>query len=284
MRTGLSSALVSAYLKRLGLPQHIPVSMTGLTSLIQAHVARIPYGNVDIHTGAAVSTLDPSTSAERLLSGRGGYCFHLAPPFCALLNSIGFEANIYPGQVVNHTSAPPEPAHPNHAVVVVRCLPDAPNEVILADVGIGDGPRSPVPLRPGVFREPPFAYGLEPVGESWRFVHDARGGFAHFDVDVRTAVAAEDFTESHHKLSTLPESIFVQVFMVQRVDDGLIEKLVNRTFKRLTSAGTAETLVESEAQLSALLRDTFELDLSAAERKAIWNGLLHRESQLRGSL
>ena len=278
----LSAPLVQRYLKGLGLLHAPRPTMSGLATLLRAHLARIPYGNLDIHTGKPVSPLEPADAlAERLLCGRGGYCFHLAPPFCALLNSLGFDARIYPGQVVSHPGSPPEPASPNHAVVIVSSLADAPTQHILADVGIGDGPRNPVPLRPGVVKhEAPFVFGIERLdggASSWRFLHDARGGFAHFDVSVEAPVSFEAFIEPHRQLSTLPESIFVQTFTVQRVDDGLIEKLVNRSFLRVTSAGTTKVVIETERQFGSLLGETFELNVSDADRGAIWRSVLDRE-------
>lgn len=276
----LCAPLVRRYLTRLGLPHAPPPNMAGLSSLLKAHVARIPYGNLDTHTGKPVSQLAPfDAAAERLLEGRGGYCFHLAFPFAALLNALGFDAGIYRGQVINHPGSPPEPAEPNHAVVLVSNVPDAPTPKVMADVGIGDGFRHAVPLRSGVVHEPPFAYELEHLGGTrWRFLHDAtRGGFKHFDVDAGERATVEAFVEPHRLLSTLPESIFVQTLMVMRVDEGLIEKIVNRRFRRMTAAGTTETLIETEAKLGELLRDTFELSVSDAERSAIWRSLLSRE-------
>ena len=280
----LSAALVQGYLQRLGLTHAPRPSMDSLSSLLQAHVARIPYGNLDIHSGSSISSLQQpmDAAASRLLSRRGGYCFHLAPPFCALLRTLGFDANIFRGQVVNHPGSSPEPARPNHAVVIVSNLEDAPTEMVLADVGIGDGPRSPVPLRPGLFDEAPFAYGIERLGESsWRFLHDERGGFSHFDVDCEAPAIIDDFVEPHRILSTVKESYFVQVFTVQRVDHGLIEKIVNRRYRRLTSAGTSEVPIDSEQHLGELLRGRFELSVPPADRSAIWRWLLAREDQER---
>ena len=61
--------------------------------------------------------------------------------------------------------------------------------------------------------------------------------------------------------------------------EGLVEKIINRSFRRLTSAGTTETLIESEGHLGALLRDTFGLELSTAERAAIWRRLVERAAR-----
>lgn len=279
----LNASQCHNYLKRLGLPTDMtsqPPTMAGLATLVRAHVARIPYENIDIHKDAPLSALEPVEAAvERLTHDRrGGYCFHLAPPFCALLNSMGFNAHIYRGQVINHPGLD-EPANPNHAVVMVSHLADAPTDLVLADVGIGDGPRNPVPMRPGAFHEPPFVYGIEPLAEErWRFVHDTRGGFVHFDVDASSPAAVSEFALPHQQLSTLPESHFVRNFTVQRVDDGIIEKIVNRSFRTLCRAGSTATLIESEEHLDGLLKRTFGLDLDAADRGAVWRSILARES------
>ena len=273
--------------------------MATLSSLMQAHVARIPWGNIDIHTGAPVSPLPqpPDVAAERVLDGRGGYCFHLVPPFCALLNSLGFHANIYRGQLYNHRDSDFGSNANAHAVVLVSGVADAPTQQVLADIAIGDGPRNPMPLREGVHHDAnTFAYRLEQVGDArerrerqrrqlrgggdggrWRFVHDARGGFQHFDFDTGPPVDMSAFAEPHRLLSTLPESVFVQTFTVQRVDDGHIDKIVNRVFRRLSADSTTEEPIGSAQRLGSLLRETFELSVSDADVQAIWDGMLRRE-------
>ena len=88
------------------------------------------------------------------------------------------------------------------------------------------------------------------------------------------------FAEPHRLLSTLPESVFVQTFTVQRVDDGHIDKIVNRVFRRLSADSTTEEPIGSAQRLGSLLRETFELSVSDEDVQAIWDGMLRREHVL----
>lgn len=58
-------------------------SLENLNTLVCAHVDKVAYENVDIHAGRVAPVLDAVKSAERIVSGRGGYCFILVR--CAMV-------------------------------------------------------------------------------------------------------------------------------------------------------------------------------------------------------
>ena len=66
---------------------------------------------------------------------------------------------------------------------------------------------------------------------------------------------------------------------LQRIDEGLIEKIVNRSFRRLTREGTTEALIESEDHFGDLLCGTFGLTVPDEDRSAIWRSILSREER-----
>src|SRR5258705_13620241 len=85
---------VDAYLARLGLAQSgpgrlSPPSAEGLAMLQRAHLQHVPYENLDIQLGRP-TTINPYESTARILSGRGGYCYHLNGAFSLLLSALGY--------------------------------------------------------------------------------------------------------------------------------------------------------------------------------------------------
>ena len=85
------TALLDTYLKRIGLagPAGAPTLET-LRRLHTAHVAAIPFENLDILLGRGVS-LDAGRLRDKLIDQRrGGYCFEQNTLFQDVLREIGF--------------------------------------------------------------------------------------------------------------------------------------------------------------------------------------------------
>ncbi|MGH3491318.1 MAG: arylamine N-acetyltransferase family protein, partial [Actinopolymorphaceae bacterium] len=187
-----------------------PPSAELLRRLHHAQLDRVPYENLEIQLGRP-TTIDPRESANRIVTGRGGYCYHLNGSFAGLLLSLGFDVALARGAPLDPGAD--SPAWGAHMVLLVGIG----SETWIPDVGLGDGYRDPIPLVAGeALTQGPFAYRLEQVGEPfWRFHHDPRASIAGFDFDV-TPVPLGAFTSMHGYLSTSPESSFVQKLVVQR--------------------------------------------------------------------
>src|SRR5690242_7789113 len=91
---------VDGYLRRLGLQELAGAApgAEGLRTLHRAHVERIPYENLDIWRGRP-TPLDAAGSVNRVLQGRGGYCFHLNGAFALLLEALGYGVTRHVGGV-----------------------------------------------------------------------------------------------------------------------------------------------------------------------------------------
>lgn len=259
---------VPAFLRRLGLTDAEPPSVAALTRLHQSYVERVPYETVDIQLGR-VTSIDPADSVARVLAGRGGYCFHLNGAFAELLEALGYHVTRHPAGV--QTTADLEPAITRrHLALTVRDLPDS-DEVWLVDAGLGDGLHSPLPLRPGVHRQGPFAFELGPstaAAGAWRLGHDARGSFhaMHFAPDD---VGLDHFTDRHVHLSTSPESGFVRTFGVLRVDGRGWDVLRALTLSRVAGT-TTKTLLADRADWFAALADVYGLVVDPDDREPLW--------------
>ena len=251
-----------------------PPSAAALRRLHAAHVERVAYEAIEIQLGRP-TTVDPHEAAERIVRRhRGGYCYHLNGAFSVLLEGLGYDVVWHRAGVENHGEArPPGPDIANHLALTVHGLEGG---VWLVDVGLGDGPHEPLPLREGVFVQGPFRYRLrrsevEPGG--WRFDHAAGGSFAGMDFRATRASVA-DFGERHTFLSTSPTSGFVRTCTVYRRDAGGVDSLKGCVLRREGGSGLPEPrTIDTAEEWFDVLDRMFGLplhDVDAAARGALW--------------
>jgi arylamine N-acetyltransferase len=266
---------VAGYLNRLGIVDPGRPSPEGLAALHRAHVERVPYENLHIHLGLA-TTINPYDSAARILTGRGGYCYHLNGAFSLLLSALGYSVRWHLAGVQARDEPKPVGANGNHLALTVHGLPARgnPDGMWLVDVGLGDGPYDPLPLRTGEFVDGPFRYGLAPSGVEflgWRYTHDPAGTFVGFDMRADVALPS-DFQPMHEWMSTAPESPYARLVSVQRRDATGVDTLRGRVLYRMP-AGDDRRELTSQAEWYEALADVFGLTLSDVgpyERDALW--------------
>lgn len=240
-------------------------SPEGLRALHRAFLARVPYENLEIQLGRPTS-IHPVESAEHILTGRGGYCYHLNGTFATLLASLGYD--------VTTIEANPHFDNPDswgwHAVALVRFS----ETTFVADVGLGDGFIDPIELREHTDRQDPFIYALERQGsDTWRFRHDPRGTVDGFDMRLQPRPLAA-FHAKHEWQSTSPESSFVRKLTVQsrRADHVLI--LRSCVLTRLDADGKHSTDIDGAAEWWDIIQGEFGLHLpqiDSATREALWS-------------
>ncbi|MEO3790650.1 arylamine N-acetyltransferase [Nonomuraea sp. B10E15] len=265
----------AAYLRRLGLPglRGAPVSVENLRALHVAHVERVPYEVLEIWLGRP-TTVDPVESAERIIRGRGGYCYHLNGAFSELIGALGYDVTRHVGGVQTRGIGPGVTG--NHLVLTVRGLPadGNPGGEWLVDVGLGDGLHEPIPLVAGSSRQGPFTYGLRPsevAPGGWRFDHDPSGSFEGMDFDpAPTDISA--FVSMHGHLTTSPTSGFVRVAVVQRRDGSGVDLLRGLELRRV-GTGAHTIMLDTARDYFAALADVFALpldDVSPEEKEKLW--------------
>ncbi|TKK86431.1 arylamine N-acetyltransferase [Herbidospora galbida] len=261
---------IDAYLHRLGLPRE-PPGVEALFALQRAHVERVPYETTEIWLGRS-TTVDPHESAARIVSGRGGYCFHLNGALSELLSGLGYAVTRHFGGVQG-SAADPAGARGNHLVLTVGGLPteDNPSGEWLVDAGLGDAIHSPLPLIEGAYDQGPFTYRLRPSEAEpggWRLDHDPRGSFVGMDFrKVPTEMTA--FESEHVRLSTSPESGFVRVLAIQRRDATGVDSVRGLVLTRVGADSTSTTL-DREGDYFAALADVFGLCPTGEERAILW--------------
>ncbi|MFI9553787.1 arylamine N-acetyltransferase [Nonomuraea endophytica] len=263
---------VAAYLSRIGRPDlNAPPSADNLRELHIAHIERVSYEALQIWLGRP-TTVDPLESANRIIGGRGGYCYHLNGAFSLLATALGYEVTKHLAGAQQDAATGPHLAG-NHLVLTVR-LPDG---EWLVDLGLGDAIREPLPLVAGTYRQGPFEYGLRPseiAPGGWRFDHDPLGSFIGMDFGPAPAQMS-DFADKHRELTTSPESGFVRIAVVQRRDAGGVDTMRGLVLTRIGDR-SLRTTITTQADYFAALADVFGLpmaDVSAREREKLWRRL-----------
>ncbi|HEY3190892.1 MAG TPA: arylamine N-acetyltransferase [Solirubrobacteraceae bacterium] len=203
---------LNAYLDRIGLD-----SPQNLAAVHRAHVASIPFENLDPRRGVPVS-LDSDALERKLVTGRrGGYCFEQNLLLWAALEALGAEVEPLLARV--RFGAPPGVTRPRtHLVLRVH----AEGGVWLADVGFGVGTLlEPLPFGPG--------QAHDQAGWHFRILEDADEHVVQTMADgdwqdlygfVLQAVPLVDIETSNWFTSTHPRSPFVTslIVSVQRQD------------------------------------------------------------------
>jgi arylamine N-acetyltransferase len=266
---------VEGYLGRLGLSRPARPDPAWLYAAHRAHMTRVPYENLEIQLDRP-TTVDPAESIARIARGRGGYCFHLNGAFGTLLACLGYRVTRHLGQVRGNPDEWDLPELTiNHQVLVVRCVDDQDAEYFV-DCGLGDAPFEPMPLKAGESVQGPFRYRLEPwAGHpgGWRFVHDPRAGSFPTMVFAPEPVEVSAFAAAHERLSTAPDSGFVEAAVAARRDAEAIEVLRGRVFARIDADGRTRRVIDSRAEWYELLADVYGLELrdtDAAARERLW--------------
>eukprot|EP00729_Bicosta_minor_P004650 gene4650-32279_t len=265
----LPVSLVAAYLQKILGP-----SLENLNTLVCAHVDKVAYENVDIHAGRVAPVLNAVKSAERIVSGRGGYCFILVDAFAALLTHLGYTVSLHTAACGDHPQA--RKTWGNHVVAVVH-FKDGTKRV--ADVGLGDGARMtfpPIDLKhhpdtpninpasPATASPAPAPTPATPTTSPAAIASTSTSIAAGFDVSLASsAKSVAEFTDFHNHLWVDPASCFVSAGVI-----------IHRKTPADEGAHVVLHVADTEEEWHTLVTETFGLelkaDLSDDECKVLW--------------
>ncbi|HWG00793.1 MAG TPA: arylamine N-acetyltransferase [Trebonia sp.] len=257
---------LDAYLRRIGVAGPVAPSEATLAALQRAHLAAIPFENLDIMLGRPVRVDLASIQAKLVDGGRGGYCFEHGQLFGAALERIGFAVE----RLLARVPRPDGPVSPRtHLTLRVR-TPDRLG-VWLADVGFGSSPPAPLSLRR-------LRSGGPQVLDGWVYEvvpdeHDGTWQLREFqDQEWITLyrfddqrVYPVDVVLANHYTSTHPDSWFTRTPVVAHRAPGTITSLRGRTFTVTSPGRVKERRTLSDAEWRRSLRDVFGLTFTPAE-------------------
>jgi len=231
---------VDAYLARIAYTG--PREPTGavLDALHEAHVAAIPFENLDVRLHRPISLALPDIEAKLVGDGRGGYCFEQNALFAAVLREMGFtvhtlEARVRGGDLFLRPRT--------HMALAV----DLPSGRRLCDVGFGsDGPQRSVPLDGTVSEQGLTAFRIAPEGDD-RVLQTRRAGSLCdlYVFSLRPALPV-DYEVANHYTATWPRSGFVQTATVQWTRRGERHVLRGPVHVRITAEGEERRTVTLE--------------------------------------
>jgi N-hydroxyarylamine O-acetyltransferase len=265
---------LSAYLDRIGFDGRPAADWPTLERLQRLHLLAIPYENLDVLLGRAV-TIDPAAAFDKLVTRRrGGWCYEMNGLFGWALAQIGFPVVRLASGVLR--SAFGESSLGNHLVLRV----DIEGGPFLADVGLGDGPLRPFAIREASFTAGDHAYRVETIEDGWWRLHNRPGGRPpDFDFHVDHIDEAL-LSQRCVTLQTDPQSIFVQNLICQRYVPGGHVQLLGRVLQKRAGGQTSERILTSAGDLTYVLAVDFGLDEPAAA--GLWPKICERHAELFG--
>jgi len=218
---------LDAYLRRIGYGTKVVPDLTTLRALAVAHVAAIPFENLNPLLGVPVD-LEPAALERKLVqNGRGGYCFEQNLLFAYVLHTIGFTVS---GLIARVLWGQPEEAATAQTHMLLRV--ELAGESWLSDVGFG-GQVLTGALRLQADIEQPTGhepFRLVTVDGDWRMQSLVRGRWLSlYRFDLRRSRPI-DYVVANHYVSTHPASRFVNNLIMARTAAGRRLSLLNREF------------------------------------------------------
>ena len=243
-------------LERIGLSSAPAPNAAGLRTLHRAYVAHVPFENLAVQLGES-APLELRPLVDRILTGgRGGYCFEANTVLHALLESLGFSVERRQA-IVGPRDLHARGAPTDHLALVAKTADEG---EFIAEGGFGEGPTQPLPLAVGHPRSGAFSYAIDREGDGWWVGQHEFGSAPGFRLADEAASLA-DFQAHHARISTAPESRFVQTLVVQRPFDDHILALRSRT---LSTSGPGydgdPRVLEDSADFATTLDQSFGID------------------------
>jgi N-hydroxyarylamine O-acetyltransferase len=245
---------LGAYLARVGATE-----TATLAELHRAHVAAIPFENLDIRLGRGIAVDLDSVQAKLVGARRGGYCYEHGLLFAAALERLGHRVQRLLGRVGGYTEAPRGRTH-------MALLVGAGGDRWLADVGFGGGLLEPIPFVAGAeHRQGGWTFRLRPAGPGWELQERRPDGWATLYGFADERQYPADVVVANHYTATAPRSPFVNRTVVTRKDEHALRELVDR---RLTVTRPDFTSDVRDVELADVLPE-LGLQLGPAELRGL---------------
>lgn len=253
---------LEGYLQRIGFVGEPRADVATLRALATAHIAAIPFENLNPLLGTPVSLELAAIETKLVKNLRGGYCFEQNGLFLAALKAIGFDAT---GLIARVLWNQPEDAEVPQTHMLVRV--EVEGESWLADVGFGSMALGGA-LRLVVDEAQPTS--LEPFrlitdGTQWRtqaLVRDQWRTLYRFRLQPAETI---DYVVGNHFTSTYPSSHFRHGLIVARTLSDRRLGLRNREFVVHALGHESERrILRSTDEIKRVIEEQFGIRLPAS--------------------
>ena len=258
-QTGLLD--LDAYLARVGFHGSPEPTGATLAALHPAHVAAIPFENLDVILGRGIRVDLGSVQAKLVAARRGGYCYEHGVLFAAVLERIGFQVDRLLARI-GYNPGFPRPR--THMALHVTGR----DGQWLADVGFGAGLLEPLPWDSSgqPHRQGGWTYQItSPEAGTW--VTRQASGDGWLDMYTLTAEPqhASDVEMANYFTSTNPRSPFTGHAIVMRKTAEAQHRLRDRELTTIWPDGTSTGRALTDAEITSALRELFHLPLAAEQ-------------------
>lgn len=257
---------IEAYLARVGHEGEVKPDFDTLRALHRAHVASIPFENLEMMLGRPVP-LDLAAVQDKLVRRRrGGYCYEHNLLFAAALERIGFAVTGLGARVRVGASW-------RRAVTHMLLKVEADGRPWHCDVGFGGlGLLEPIPLgdegdvRQDV-RQGEWRFGIVQEANSARVLRteQADGWLDLYEYTLEERFPV-DYVVMNHYTSTHPMSSFIRRPVIQRAAPEVRRTLVGEHLTVTRSDGTSDERDVSAQELGDVLDREFGIELNADDR------------------
>jgi N-hydroxyarylamine O-acetyltransferase len=255
---------LDAYLDRIGYDGDTSPTAPTLAALHRAHLAAIPFENLDVVLGRGIAVDLDSVQAKLVRRRRGGYCFEHGLLFAAALERLGYAVDRLLARVGDDWERPRPRTH-----MALRVHADG--APWLADVGFGNGILEPLAFTAdGPVNQEGWTFALDASGaHAWRLRErqgeDWMTRYAFDDVHVYPA----DIVMANHFTSTFPRSPFVGQPVVVRRDGEVTRRLVGRRLSVTRPDGSTDERDLGDDEVAEVLLEVFRVPLSPQELAAL---------------
>lgn len=246
------------YLARIHYRGTPSVNVETLREIHSQHLLHILYENLDVQLGHPVD-LNVERIYNKIVEGRrGGWCYEMNGLLGWALETIGFKVMRMAGAVMRETQGDAQLG--NH--LVLQIMLEAP---YLADVGLGDGLREPIPLREGSYQQESLHYRLELLQDGyWRLHNQPGSNVSSFDFKQEPA-SEQLLAEKSQWLQTDEESPFKKLFVAYRFTPDSILMQLGKTFTVVDDGRSIKTEIHDLSAFNAHMAKTFGLNEDFSE-------------------
>jgi N-hydroxyarylamine O-acetyltransferase len=257
---------LDAYLRRIGYSGPLDLNEATLTALYRAHLAVVPFENLDVFLAGRVSVDLADIEQKIVFRGRGGYCYEQAQLFGAVLERLGFSVD----RMLARVGPDGGPAKPRtHLTLRVQAGTGA----WLADVGFGSSPPAPLTMRRyrsgGPQEVDGWIYEVAPDEENgdqvWKLREYQAGEWVTLHRWDEVPVHPVDVLLSNHYTSTHPDSWFTWQPIIVRRDPDAIRSLVGRGYTVTRPNLVKERRELTDHEFAEALTTEFGLTLTPEE-------------------
>ena len=261
------------YLERIGWTGGLAPSFETLAGLVQHHIIKIPFENLDVLLGRPVSLDLENLQAKLVTARRGGYCYEHATLFAAVLERLGFTVHMHSARVIMATAKSASPR--THMLLSV----ELPQGTFVVDPGFGGlAPMVPVPLDGTPVRHGTDEHWLERDGADYtlevrtldqvgRAGQDGGVGQdgGHKVVDAWVSTLARDFpidfVMANHFTSTHPLSGFTRRLMMRTFTPTGRITIMNREVTHWRGSESQPSQLADRSALRDLVTTAFGFEL-----------------------